>query len=56
MEIYNIKAWMTSTIYENCFHGFDKKDDQRNQGVNIILILNNVPHHMYDAQLKNVKL
>lgn len=50
----NWKAGMTFTIFENWLHDFDKQITK--QGWNIFIILDDTPCHLYDTQLKNVKL
>ncbi|GBN13468.1 Tigger transposable element-derived protein 6 [Araneus ventricosus] len=50
----NKKAWMTSSIFEECLVNFDRK--MRNQARKVLLVLDNATCHAHGAQLKNVKL
>ena len=48
------KAWMTSAIFTEWIHAFDKK--MKSQYLHILLLLDNAPSHATNINLTNVKM
>jgi hypothetical protein len=50
----NKKAWMTCTVFQDWLRKFNQR--MKNEGRNVLLMLDNAPCHPKECQLTNVKV